>query len=288
MKIEQAVVAVTKRGKPVSRDARILHALSENIRFAAIASSRGYKGKDADGALFAQRAVVSLLEEATKNASATAIPDWFAATQSALQREFSQHALGASALCVMIKPDDQMVVAHAGHCRLFRFHPENPDGACLITQDHTPDHKGEETRLAETLRLGKIAVMKHGEHFPPILEEKRYLHYLIPRYGWSKERIRCTRGFGYPHFLPAVTHDPDVQTLQIQPDKTQFFALCTTGSTKAVLYAFKQIQGTLDPYRFHVEDLVEMVRTKLMEKPKGPKHDVTIIFFRISPDSADL
>lgn len=283
------VVAFPKRDKPVLRDARVIQTFPDGTRFAAVVDARGFSEPCADIAQFAQQAVSTLAQLASTYPTESMIPSWFEATQTFLTDHYRERRIGAAACALMFKPDQTLVVAHAGNSRLYRFNRENLDGTQSITVDHTMDRPDEVERVRSLLSPTGVSVQQHGHNFPPAFRTKPYLHHFVERHGWSAERLRCTRGFGHESFRPVFTHVPEIRILQEESlHNTRFYALCTKGGAKAVRYAFRRLLDLGDPGYMSIQELADLARTKLLANPKGPKHDATIIFFRVSPDPADL
>lgn len=283
MNIAHSVVAVPKKDRPISEDAHAIIVGSSQCVFATVVDGHGFHERRSDVAAFSKFVANQLALQAQRHKDLSDMPAWFEDVQNSVKDRFSERALGAAAACLFVDKAGSLKLAHAGDCRLFCFDAMRTDGTTQLSEDHVPEHPVERGRLSVVCEPSKFSIRTRGADIPlPGFSQKR-LHYFEKLYGWSRKSLRYTRGFGHPSFRPAFTHEPDVQEIPFEIGSTHIFALCSDGGTKAVRHVFRELwqNGTADTVG--VQELATLANDKLLEGPKCPKHDATIIFFKVFP-----
>lgn len=283
MTIDHAIVATAKKRLAISEDAYAIAHASGQPFVASVVDGHGFHAQKKDVADFAQFVASQLVDDVRQSADVEVFPKWFDEVQQAVEDRFPDQWIGAAAACLSVDASSVLHLAHVGDCRLYRYAPTHFEGAERLTRDHTPDHKEEKKRLEEICRCGDFCVMRHGENIPLFNLAEYRLHFLEKQVGFSRDSLSYTRGFGHPNFRPALTHEPDVQSIELIPGIPNIFALCSDGGKKVVRHVFRRLQQQEMDTTVDLATLSQMAEEKLAERPKGPKHDVTIIFFKVTP-----
>ncbi len=279
MSVEFSVLCVAQKGREVSGDA---FCVSHDPFFATIADAHGSKDHLDHVALVAQMVATGLSIGVSKDRSLQNAVRHFDVVQEAVQSNPDFSALSAVATCLQVQSSNISLV-QAGDVRLYQFDPEAFEGSVKLTKDHNPDHPDEEVRLNPFYESGKFIAMNKGFHCGGFDLRRRRLHVRTPEgNGWSTYSTRVTRGFGNQEFQPAVTHKPQFIEIPFDPGKSHLYAFCSDGGNKFVKRVFRKLkeEGLCTEIP---ENLVQMAQTMIDENSAHPKHDVTIIFFRISP-----
>lgn len=285
MRVQHAVLSIPKRHQTVSGDA---HQVREDLAYpfvASVARAHGFLVLPQQIARFARSISVELVREGMFPTDVSEMtPLSFDGIECALREVFPEPGLGAAAACVSVDLHGCLRIAHLGNCRLFQYDPARFEGIVQLTEDHTPAHPAEEVRLqAYTDPPNRFYLKRHGEYFPPIDLSHVRLHVREEQDATISRSLRCTRGFGHALFRPAVSHEPEVQTFALRKDVPSLFALCTAGGSKLTRNVFRDFWQSGKQEIPSIDDIASLAHVKSAKKTKGPKHDTTIIFFRISP-----
>ena len=283
MTIEHAIVATAKKRFLISEDAYAIANASGLPFVASVVDGHGFRAQKKDVADFAQFIASELVRSVNLHADTGAVSGAFEEVQRAVEHRFPNVPIGAAAACLFVDDSFALRFAHVGDCRLYRYSPSHFEGTERLSKDHTPEHEMEKKRLEEICRCGDFRIMRHGESIPTYNMAEYRLHFLERFAGFSHDSLAYTRGFGHPSFRPAFTHEPDVRSVPVSSDEPNIFALCSDGGSKTVRHVFRELSRDDTDTTIGVDELSERAKTKLAERRKGPKHDATIIFFKVSP-----
>lgn len=283
MTIEHAIVAVAKRRHPISEDAYAVVQAPDQTFAASVVDGHGFHTQKTEVADFAQFVASQLVDRMKQRADSEFIPKWFDEVQHEVEDQFPNQLVGAAAACLVVDTSFLLRVAYVGDCRLFRFSPEHFEGVERMTKDHTPERTDEKQRLAECCQFGNFRIIRHGTHIPLFVTPEQRLHFVDGPIGCSRESLSYTRGFGYSRFRPALTHEPEIRSIELVRDTPNLFALCSDGGTKVVRHVFRQLLQQEFDASIDLQVVSRLAEERLAEKAKGPRHDATIIFFKVSP-----
>ncbi|OGL61976.1 hypothetical protein A3C09_01450 [Candidatus Uhrbacteria bacterium RIFCSPHIGHO2_02_FULL_47_44] len=283
MIIDHTVLSLKRRHEYVSEDAYHVPKKMRFPFFAAVVNGGSMSVPQSRVAEFStcivQRLVASFEE---LGSSPDAFVRMFDQAEQEVEIRFPHQPIGATAACVSLTKEGVLNIAHIGDCRLARYAKDNFDGMDRLTHDHNADRKEELDRLQPFVKSGSFQIRLCGEWTPILDFRKRRLHYFETQRGWSDHSLRSTRAFGHPQFRPAVTHEPCVQTQQIDPNEPALYALSSKEGYKIVRKVFHRLQDRRET-DVSLEQAEGLAREFFAQKPKGPKQDITIIFFKVSP-----
>ncbi len=283
--VAHVVVAASRKKHPISEDACVVLNEPGQPFFATVVDGHGWNERRIEIAGFAQF-VANELAKQFAGKSEEVFPEIFAEVEKSVSRKFDNRTIVAVATCVSVVdgPMPKVTIAHAGDCRVYRFSAEASHGCEIHTRDHRVSDKKEEVRLTPFVQSGNFRIVDLGYgHISFGLEKLRLQHRDSPAH-WSRESLAVTRGFGLCAFHPALTPQPDVTSFTLNPERTFLFALCSDGGRKIVQKVFEQLRKENDAVSHSLEALKEMAEMRLMQTHGTPKHDTTIIFFRVSPN----
>ncbi|MCX6715336.1 MAG: hypothetical protein NTX72_06010 [Candidatus Uhrbacteria bacterium] len=283
MAIEHAIVAAAKKRGTISEDAYAVAHTSGEPFVASVVDGRGFHARRHEVADLAQFIASELVCDLQQDANPDMLPKWFDEVQDAVEHRFPNIPMGASAACLIVDRSRVLRLAHVGNCRLFRYAPEHFEGAERLTKDHTPGLEKEKRRLEGFCQTGNFRVIRHGQDIPLIDVAEDRLHFLEQCVGYSRDSLSYTRGFGHARFRPALTHEPEICTFELPQDTVNIFALCSHGGSRIVRHVFRRLQQMELDATVTLEMLSQMAKDRIDEKPKGPRDDTTIIFFKVLP-----
>ncbi|OGL96604.1 hypothetical protein A2318_02935 [Candidatus Uhrbacteria bacterium RIFOXYB2_FULL_45_11] len=283
MTIEHAVVAVAKRRHPISEDAYAVAQALDQTFAASVVDGHGFHTQATEVADFAQFVALQLVDRMKQCVDSDVIPKWFDEVQHKVEDRFPNQSVGAAAACLVVDASFLLRVAYVGDCRLFRYTPECVEGVEWMTKDHTPECVDERLRLEACGQFGKFRIIRHGADVPLFAIPEQRLHFVDGPIGCSEESLSYTRGFGHSRFRPALTHVPEIRSIELVRDTPNLFALCSDGGTKIVRRVFRRLLQQEFDASVDLRVVTQLAEEKITEKTKGPKHDATIIFFKVSP-----
>lgn len=283
MTIEHAIVAVAKRRHPISEDAYAVAQAPDQTFAASVVDGHGFHTQKTEVADFAQFVASQLVDRMKQSVDSGFIPKWFDEIQHEVEDQFSNQLVGAAAACLVVDASFLLRIAYVGDCRLFRYAPDHFEGAERLTKDHTPGRADEEIRLAECCRCGDFRIVRRGTYIPSFVTPEQRLHFVEGPIGCSRESLSYTRGFGHSRFRPALTHEPEIRSIELVRGTSNLFALCSDGGSKVVRHVFRRLLQQEFDASVDLRVVSQLAEEKLAEKTKGPKHDATIIFFKVSP-----
>ena len=287
LNVEHVVITAARKHAAVSEDASLVLNKPGQSFFATVVDGHGFKERHLDVAEFARFIAAELADSYAREPSEDAIPEIFAEVDRTVAERFESRSLVAVAACVTVVdgPKPKVTIAHAGDCRLYRFSSDAVHGYQLLTQDHRVDNEEESARLKPLLHSGKFRIIDRGFGAFALDFAKLRLQYREPSLGWSREQIAVTRGFAGLHaFRPALTSEPDVTSFTLNPERPFLFALCSDGGKRIVQRVFEELRDEENPSVISLQDLKHKALAKLAAKQGQLKHDLTIIFIRVSPN----
>ena len=277
MYIEHALVSVTRRHRHLSGDAV---RISDDSSLFTIADAHGPRELEREISSLGEFIAGELQDRFLSEVSRENAARHFQEVQALANERFDLNALSGVATSLQIRPST-IALAHAGNCRLYR-HERNLEGFVRLTDDHNLDLSREYGRLLPFLAGGSFSQKNYGlTGFASDLQYHR-LHVRESPTSWSMASTRNTRGFGKNAFRPAFTEEPECVRIPICLDKPTIYAFCSDGGKGIVEKVFAR-SALLVKEVEDVDDLASMAHEILAEHPKRPKHDITIIFFRVTP-----
>jgi hypothetical protein len=283
MTIEHAIVAVAKRRHLISEDAHAVAQAPDQTFAASVVDGQGFHTQKTEISSFAQFVALQLVDRMKQSTDSEFIPKLFDEVQHKVEDQFPNQLVGAAAACLVVDASLLLRIAYVGDCRLFRYDPEHFEGVERLTKNHTPKHAAEMLRLRECCQSGKFRVVTHQSDVPLFDDPVQRLHFVEEPIGCSCESLSYTRGFGYARFRPALTHEPEIRSIELVRGTSNLFALCSNGGSKVVRRVFRHLLRQEFDASVDLRIVSQLAEEKLAGKVKGPKHDTTIIFFKVSP-----